>query len=371
MKKILAPIFLILFLFDTSYAQFSNDEVSKKTTVLGLDKLYNLEFREAEEILKPVLQKYGEHPVSYLLKATLLQYEFTPIEQNSSRFKEYINNLEKCIKLAKEQYNAGIYKTDATFYLLAAHGNISRAYHYNRDYLKAGLEAKRAYSYLKEGYGLARANSEFYLTNGLYRYYRVQYPETHPSIKPIIFFFSEGNKTQGLADLKMASQSSLFSKTEAAFYLGGIYLKYEDRFKEAVSVMRGLHDKYPKNPDFLLKYIEALLANRQIELSSEKLKKLELYKGVDYEVATFVFKGEISFLKRDLKKASVFFQKAIALKKEGAETSDLKSMALWRLGEISLELGEDKNAKEYFKQCLDIAEYSRIIKKAELELKRL
>ncbi|WP_341228157.1 hypothetical protein [uncultured Arcticibacterium sp.] len=371
MKKILALILFVFSLSGETNAQFSDDIASKKITINGLNKLYNLEYREAERILKPVLQKYEEHPVSFLIKATLLQYEFAPIEQNVTHFKEYISNLEKCIKLAKEQYDAGKYKTDATFYLLAAHGNISRAYHYNKDYLKAGLEAKRAYSYLKEGYGLAKENSEFYFTNGLYKYYRVQYPETHPSIKPIIFFFTDGNKMQGLADLRQASKSSLFSRMEASFFLAGICLKYESLTKEAVSILRVLHEKYPNNPDFLLKYIEALLIGGELELSSQKLKKLEVFKGGDYEVATFVFRGEISFLKRDFNKASISFKKAVSLKKEGAETSDLKSMALCRLGEISLGLGENKNAKEYFKQCLDIAEYSRIIKKAELELKRL
>ncbi|AWV97749.1 tetratricopeptide repeat protein [Arcticibacterium luteifluviistationis] len=371
MRKTLALILLVFFVSDRVQAQFSNDEISKRSTINGLDKLYNLEFREAERFFEPVIKKYGEHPVAYLIKATSLQYEFAPIEQNPVRFKEYIANLEKCIKLANEQYEAGKYKTDATFYLLAAHGNISRAYHHNRDYLKAGLEAKKAYSYLKEGFELSRENSEFYFTNGLYRFYRVQYPETHPAIKPIVFFFTEGSKPQGLSDLRYASKSALFSKTEAAFFLAGVCLKYENLVKEAVTVTKRLHLKYPRNPDFLLKYIEALLADGQINLAREKLKKLDSYKGADYEVATLVFKGEISFLEEDFKAADLFFQRALAIKKEAGETADLKSMALCRLGEIGLEQGDGKKAKEYFKQCLDIAEYSRIIKKAELELKRL
>lgn len=367
MKKILV-LFLLSFV---SEAQFLQDSESQQIVVKGLDKLYNLQFREAEEIFNPVLQKYKDHPVSFLLKATVLQWKYMPIENQGVKFQEYLENLEKCKKTANKLYSSGANKPEATFYLLSAYGYVSRSYHYRKDYLKAGLEARKAYSFLKEGFELSKKNRDFLFTNGLYRFYRIQYPETHPQIKPIIYFFANGNKQQGLTDLRDATKQALFTKIEATYFLAGICLKYEDRNAEALNLIRKLHSKYPLNPEFLLKNVEALLRNGLYDQAEVKNQELGRVKGLDYEMAYLVFGSQIDMKLGRNRSAELKLVKVETLKGDGKYTKDLKSMAYLNLGRISLIKNDMRKAREYFNDCLDIAEYTSVIKEAEKELSKI
>jgi hypothetical protein len=370
LKNIYLTLLLIL-IGQPSKGQFLNDTLSQKIVTAGLDKLYNMEFDKAEKIWQPVYQKYVGHPLSYLLKATLLQWKFIPVENNERVFKEYLEHLEHCKETAYGMLKSGHIEEEANFYLLSAHGNISRAYSEKKDYLKAGLEAKKAYGFLKAGFDLYPLNPDFLLTNGLYRYYRVQYPETHPQIKPLIYFFLEGDRNQGLEDLRQATKKSLFTKTEAVFFLAGICLKYENKNLEALKLTRGLNLNFPKNPDFLLRYIESLLINGEYLMAEVKNQELQNYTGVDYLLASLVFAGDIELSKNDLNLAEIKYKKAIAFKGEGRYVDDFKSMAYLSLGQISLKRNNLNTAKVYFKESLNIAEYNRVINSAKKALEIL
>ncbi|MFT5883716.1 MAG: hypothetical protein ACI9IP_000157 [Arcticibacterium sp.] len=370
MKKI-HFILLLFFVGLPSKGQFLKDTLSQKIVTSGLDKLYNMEFDKAEKIWQPVYQKYAGHPLSYLLKATFLQWKFMPVENNERAFQEYLEQLERCKETAYVMHKSGNIEEEANFYLLSAHGYISRAYSEKKDYIKAGLEAKKAYGFLKAGFELYPLNPDFLLTNGLYRYYRVQYPETHPQIKPIIYFFSNGDKIQGLRDLREATKTSLFTKTEAIFFLAGICLKYENNKQEALKLTKGLNLKFPKNPDFLLRYTESLIINGQFLMAEVKNQELKNYKGVDYILASLVFDGDIEFNKNDLNLAEIKYKKAIGLKGEGRYVDDFKSMAYLSLGQISLRRNNLSMARTYFKESLDIAEYNRVINSAKKALETL
>lgn len=353
MKKII----LFLCVSIACKAQFLQDSGSKAFAAVGLEKLYNFDFEGAEQSFKPILKKYNNHPVSYLIQATVLQWKNLPIEKHPIAFKQYLYLLEKCKETAIELYKNDKYKTEAIFYLLSSYGNISRGHHYNKDYVKAGWEARKAYGYLKQGFGLADVNPDFLFTNGLYKFYREQYPITHPEIKPIVYFFAKGNKNQGLQDLRNASKLALFTKTESGFFLAGICLKYENRNSEALSILARLSEKYPRNPDFLLKYTEALIVNKKFELANKMNLNLAKIHGIDYQLASAVFTSEISS-ENDLVISKL--NAALQLKGEGRYTNDLRSMAFLNLGKIFLEKGDLSKAGVYFRDCLAIAEYTRI-----------
>jgi hypothetical protein len=361
-------IIVLFFVCFNLQAQFLDDAVSRNHVKTGLDYLYNLEFDKAENSFRPIFVKYNNHPVSYLLKATLLQWENMPIEKHPEAFKEYIGLLEKCRSTASKLYENKSYKAEATFYLLSSHGSISRGYHHNKDYLKAGWEAKKAYGFLKEGFGLAENNPDFLFTSGLYKFYRTQYPITHPQIKPVIYFFAEGNKSEGLNDLRKASKTALFTKTESAFFLAGICLKYESAYYEALSLLSKLHQNYARNPDFLLKYTEALIANNRFDKAMTANAQLMKVKGIDYQLASLVFGAQLS---SDANEALIMRKQALALRGDGRYTNDLRSRLLLDLGKASYDRKDMTSAKSYLKDCLDIAEYTSIRKQAQDYLNKL
>ncbi|UBM57932.1 tetratricopeptide repeat protein [Marinilongibacter aquaticus] len=352
-------------------AQFLNDELAMQQTREALDKIYNFEFTEAEHELQPLYSKYKDHPVSHLLRATWLYWKYRPVAQNAVQAKAYLNELEKCIALGERLIRVPKYKAEATFYLLSAHGFISKFHHFNHDYIKAAFEAKNAYSYLKDGFDYMDVNPDFLFTSGLYQYYREQYPESHPQVKPIVYFFKEGNKAEGLVNMRRAVKVALFSQVEAADYLGGICLKYESRNREALQIYSNLHKKYPKNPDFLLRYIEVLAANGLFDDVQKNVGRLRSYSGSDYQVAYHLFKGEFDQHRGEFDLAKKEFLQCVELEPDGYHTDDMKAAAYLQLGKIAFSEKRYPAAKQYLKACLDLAGYKSTIAEAESIIKQL
>jgi hypothetical protein len=365
-------LFLYFFLFffcnNISKAQFLGDEISCEITRKAIGKIYNFEFDQAKALVKPVLKKYDQHPASYLLQAQIIYWENYPVEGNKEATERYLQLLQKCKQAAETLLKTGKHQEEATFYLLSSYGSISRIYHYQKEYIKTVLEAKNAYAYLKEGFNYSEKNTDFLFTNGLYNYYRIQYPETHPQIKPIIYFFKSGGKEKGLIHLRNAGEKALFTKIEAQYYLANICLKYENRNAEALTITYKLHNQYPNNPLFLMRYVEALIANNQNEKAKVFNEKMAKASSPDQKMAYFVFKGHIDYRTGLFQEAENAFLKALSLNQSGSFTKDLKPMAHLILGKVYLKENNLTKAKIHINKALSEAEYTWVLQEAK-ELK--
>lgn len=361
--------FTLFFLlcYSTATAQFLDDAKAKTTVSKALEKMYNEEWTAANTLLEGVHKKYSTHPVSWLLKATELQLRYTPIESYPIHFEKYMDFLYKCNSLAEEGLKAGNWKEEFTFYMLASCGYIAQSYHHQKEYLKAVAEGRRAYSYMKDGFGMATVNPDFYFTNGLYRYYRERYPETHPTIKPFIVFFAKGNKSVGIADLHKARNKAVFTKTEASMFLVGIFLKYENDPKNILSIASELHTKYPRNQVFYMRYIESLIALDKNDLALSELRKFKnLGEGALGQLSYYLFLAQIT-QKKNL--SQVYYAKALQVKAKGRFVEDYRSMAYVGLVESFLVENDKEKARQFLKEAEELAEYTWVKMKVS-ELKR-
>jgi tetratricopeptide (TPR) repeat protein len=355
MKKILL---LLTFTFTilNSQAQLLNDNDSKQLIISGLDKLYNFEFKEAESFFQKVKTKYPKHPVTPLLTAMVLEYQHKPIAQNPKIAGQYILQLEKCQQIAETMYDDPKTKTEATFFLLASHGFIALANHYQNE---------TAYSYLKDGFKLMDKNPDFYFTTGMYNFYRVQYPETHPIVKPIMVFFGDGNKKLGLQQIELATQRGTFTRAEAAYYLMGICFKYENNIQKAMQFANWLHERYPNNNIYKMRYVEALVANGKDEDAQAIIQQLKKNPNKIYQISMNVMDGIIAEkIKKNDKWATTFYSTALKNQPDYEYTNDYYAMAYLGLARISNRAGDKKKAKEYAKKALDFAEYKTTIAEA-------
>lgn len=372
MKKTIILLCISFFVSLTTRAQFLNDSKSKALTVKGLDHLYNFEFDEADETFSPVIAQYKNHPVSHLINALRIQWENLPIEENPTALKRYLSELNRCITLAETLYKKPATKVEATFFLLASHGFIALIYNYQKEYMKAAGEAKSAHAYFKEGIKYKNTNPEFLFASGLYNYYREQYPETHPIVKPVMIFFDSGNKKVGLSELETAVRNSVFSRIESATYLTTINIKYESNFRKAMSTAAWLHNKYPNNTIFTMKYTECLLLNEDYD-EAEKLKTVfKNRKERTYQIAGYVFEGVIDEKKdHDLRSALVNYSRAVQLKPDGRYTEEYIGMAYLGMGRIFAKQKETAKARTYFKKAIEIANNEWVIKEAKSGLNNL
>lgn len=366
-------ILLLLLIFQIqANAQFLEDEKHKELTIKGLDYLYNQQFDQANELLNSVKNAYPQHPVRYLLNAIQLQWEHVPIDKNPDALKKYTAELNKCISAAKTIYKNPKYKKEATFFLLAAHGFIALSYNYQKEYFEAASEAKKAHAYFNEGKKYKNENPEFLFASGLYNFYRVQYPESHPMAKPAMMFFENGNKKLGLLELENSYKKSIFSRTEAASYLISINVKYESNFKKALTYSTILNSKYPNNYIFKIKHIETLLLNNEFDEATKLNESLKNRKDRVSQLSALVFEAYIDENSgKNPQSALINYAKALKIPHDDRYTKEYHGMAYLGMARIFVKQKDMSKAKAFYKECLKIAEYEWVVNAAKAELKKI
>jgi hypothetical protein len=365
MKRLLLLIFCV-FSSSTIFAQLLNDTESKQLIIKGLDKLYNYEFKDADSFFQKVKTKYPKHPVSPLLSALQLQWQHLPVEKNPKILAQYIALLEKCQTLAEPLLNDHSRKAEGTFFMVASHGYIALVLNDKKDQVKAANEARKAYGYLKDGRKWTDKNPEFLFTSGIYNFYRVQYPETHPAVKPIMIFFEDGNKKLGLSQLEQAIQKSVFSRIEAAYYLTGVNLKYEANYAKALIYSTWLHERYPNNLLYTMRHAETLVFNGKYDEASALIPALKKSNDKVYVLAALTFEALIAEKsKKNDKQASESYNLVLKIQPTDRHTNDYYAMAFAGLARIANRAGNPTRATDLYNKCLEYAEYNATKKEAK------
>jgi tetratricopeptide (TPR) repeat protein len=364
--RFLCFLVLLFTIPSLSKAQLLNDPASLKTIQSGLDKIYNYEFDEAEVVLEQVEKKYPNHPVSYILDSFILFWKYLPIKDNPAKSKEYIHKLDQCLDAINKKYGKNSLDPEAVFYTMVARGYMAMIYNYRGEMMSAAGEGKKAYNAFVEGLKLINKNPEFYFTSGMYNYYVEVYPEEHPIVKPLLVFFKSGDKALGLKQIDNATKVGTITKAESCYYISHIYLKYEMKPEKAVFYMEKLANQYPRNPVYMMKNVEALVLSGKYDLAQKEIGNLKKINTGFYPLAWRTFQG---MLDEKNEKNDVAAQKEylLALKTphDDQYTKEYHALAYAGLARISARAGNKSKAKEYYKKCLDKAEYRSVIKEAK------
>lgn len=350
----------------TVRAQILYDTATQNLVLEAIDHIYNYEFGEVEPIARQIRAKYPNHPVNSMLKAMQLQWQYLPVKDNKAVSGQYINLLQDCLAKAKILEKNEKTRPEAAFFSMAGHGYIALMHNYNDDKIKAAGEAKQAYDYVMDGFKYMDKNPEFYFSSGLYNYYVIRYPEDHPIVKPMVFFFKNGNREEGLRQMDVAARKGVFTRTESAFYLARIFLKHELRYERASGYLASLTQKYPNNPIFLMKYIESLLLLNKNEEAQPYLERLKKRNDKFFPIVWRTFEGLIQekYLKND-QEAVKSYQSTLRQPYDDEYTKEYHAFAYAGLARIALRAGDRKKAAGYYKKVGELAEYKSLLKEAK------
>lgn len=332
----------------------------------SLDHIYNYEFDEAEVFISQVEKKYPNHPVTHILGSFIYFWKYLPIKDNPSKSKEYIQRLNQCLESINMKFGKDSKDPEAVFYTMAARGYMAMMYNYRGEMLNAAGEGKKAYNAFTEGLKLMSKNSEFYFTSGMYNYYVELYPEIHPIVKPLMLFFKNGNKTLGLKQIDTATKLGTITRAESCYYLAHIYLKYEANPAKALIYTGKLADWYPKNPVYLMKDTEALLLAGNYNAAGKNIAALKRNTAGFFPVAWHMFQG-LTLEKDTRNDASAQKEYLLALKTphDDQYTKEYHAMSYAGLARIANRSGNKSKAKEYYKKCLEKAEYVSVMQEAK------
>ena len=351
-------------------AQILYDTPTQELVLEAIDHIYNYEFAAVEPVARQIRAKYPNHPVNAMLKAMQMQWQYLPVKDNKAMSGQYAKLLEECIAKAKVLEKNEKTRPEAAFFSMAGHGYVALIHNYNDEKMKAASEAKKAYDYVMAGFKYMNHNPEFYFSSGLYNYYIIRYPEDHPIVKPVVLFFKDGNREEGLRQMDIASKKGMFTRTESSFYLARIYLKHEQRYDKASSYLGNLVEKYPNNPIFLMKHTEALLLLGKYDEAQPFIEKLKKRNESFFSLVSHTLEGMyLEKQSRNDQAAQRLYLTAIRQPRDEEYTKEYQAFAYAGLARIAIRAGDKRKATEYYKIVSDLAEYKGTLKEAKNFLK--
>ncbi len=347
--------------FATLNAQILRDSLSLKILKREVDNIYNLQFKEAEDNLQKISNKYPGHPIVLLLEGMITYWKNYPLTTTSYARSSYESEMKICIERC-EKFNQ---EDEAEFLLtnLCARGMLLMFYADNNLTSEVIPLSTTTYRYIRRSFDHTQSYSDFYFFTGLYNYYRDAYPEAHPIYKPVALLFPRGDKNKGMNELLSASGNALLLKAESSSFLSYIYQSFEANFIKASELTEYLNALYPYNVNYMAANIRNLLLIKKYD-SAESLINSSLSKTSNtyFEAQVTVFTGILQEKKyHNQKLAEEYYKKGInELSAFGNYGNEYAAYAWFGLSRIS-EITHDSNKQEkYRKKALELSDFKSI-----------
>jgi len=206
------------------------------------------------------------------LEALSLWWQIQLDLENHQLDETFLTTVNKAIDEAERWTVAEPGRAEAWFYLGAAYGARSQYRVYRVERLAAARDGKRIKEALERALALDPAMHDAEFGIGMYRYYA--------GVAPAIFRFLRfflllpgGDRAGGLAQLERAAALGVLVRGEAQFQIQVLYLWYEHKSQEALTVIRGLQERYPHN--LLFRQIEAEVLDKYFHDHAGSLKASE------------------------------------------------------------------------------------------------
>ncbi len=333
------------------------DEVKK-----GIEHIYNQEFTSAEQVIDRLDRRLQGSAIPDLMRALNLYWRHYPLYLKEEKLEQFQQYLDKSYQRSLKVLESDPGNPEATFLAMASQGLLAESYSESGKSLKAVGAAKRAYNYIKTGSNKLDQYKEFYLSTGLYNYYREYYPETYPIYKPFMSFFMKGDKQLGIKQLEVAAKQASITHVIAKYYLSYIYMRYEYIPAKALRQGKDLHSSYPRNPLFSAIYLESLIINDRFKEAQPIAAKLQQHSSPYLRIYGDLFMAVVEEkYHQNYQKAEQLYRLALQLDDEhDMERDHLQAFAYMGLGRI-YEKKQDPEARKYFKEALDQA-YTKAMK---------
>jgi hypothetical protein len=252
-RKLLTLFCLIIANLSLAYAQDLPVKVGKV-----LELCYQFKFKSADSLVAIYFleQKSGEEVELQMLQANIYWWKIiSGINDKSTKTKYYqsLTHAEKLFEKEKDKGNSHLYKG------ISIYGYMARMDGLNKNYLRAFFRINNCLKYLEKSFNEEAKYPFFYLSSGLYNYHIVVTAKQYPVLKPYLYLYPKGDKTKGLAYLKMAAlHSNRYLSTEGQYFLMKIHLE-EKNYMEAKQNIDVLLARFPKNGIFLYYKFNILL----------------------------------------------------------------------------------------------------------------
>lgn len=330
----------------------------------GIDAMYNYDFKVAESQFTWMQRHYPEHPLPYFLKGLCEWWKILPnvdgITQYDKSFHAY---MDSAIHYAKVMHKADPTNVEADFFLAGSWAFKARLLGERHLWSRATVASKKALNYFEQCKGEAgeELGMELYFGDGLYNYYVEWIKENYKVLRPVLWFFGDGDKEKGLKQLETASSQAFYTRIEAMYYLMKIHSSGGGNMKRAYQVSKYLRLKYPNNPYFHRFYARTLYLMGKHELMKQEslslLKKVEEgrfgYEDISGRYSSYYLGVYYANYLVNPDSAVYYFKKTVAFaERSKAYQSGYYLHALSKLGRIHKNNNDYVEAKVYYDRLM-------------------
>ncbi len=246
-RVIFCLIFWGLFSFSPAQAQVFQDSIFQKKALRGMDFLYNMEFSKAQEIFNALKKEYPREAAPHFLTALNTWWKLSISRDFLGYDRVFLAEIDSALKKVELLAKKPEHRMEYAFSSFNTLAFKARYYGMREEWMTAANTARKALPFLLEGRKYLEKTHEFHFALGLYDYFAVYYPEKHPVTKPLMVFFPEGNKLNGIKLLEKACVEKNLSRNEARFFLMRILTDDEPDFPKALEMAKFLSRNYPNN----------------------------------------------------------------------------------------------------------------------------
>ena len=363
---LLATVFVNAFTMSPEYMQKAQS---------GVQAIYNLDFRTAEENINYILKKDPDYPIALFGKTMIewarFEYEFeksNPVQTVifEQTIATSINGIKEWLKQnpgVAQDYLAlgGIYGVKARFELA------------NRKYIKAYFSGKKGIKYMNKAAKLSPQMYDAYLGEAIYQYYAGTLPAV---VKVLAKLVGSADAQKGIDYLNLIKDKGKFSADTAKLLLVEISIHNETYYNPplAAKLIGEVRKKYPQNPlfefveiiaDYENKNYDKVISSSEIFLA--KIGKEKFYKEI-YIARTYSAIGT-AYMAQGLwnKAAETFEQSVQATSKQDMSRWQMNN--LLRLAQVYDVLGKRQEALTIYKDIKKAKESWGIDEVAAIYLK--
>jgi tetratricopeptide (TPR) repeat protein len=368
-------------------AQLFNQPDFRTTVYEGLELTYQMRYDEADAFFKQVVQQYPEHPSGYFMRAYNRWWQ-TYTSVTTDAYYEFIEQ-QIALALDKNERLKGESVREHAFFSYMSYALRARLDAYRNQFFTAVNQARKAIPAVKKSLKFVGQEPEFYLVAGLYHYYVETYSDYYPIVRPLMYFFPDGDIEEGLKELELAANTPSFTQQEARFFLSYIYLDEIKELAKGLGVARSLHQSYPTNTWFKTDYARALLLNEQYDAgksvllvlrksyeqqrqaSSRNITCLESRHTTYLMIKVYHYLGyEALFGRNQYEEALTFFQTSNQMARlSGVEEDNYLAGNQLYIGMCQDQLGQRDRAVEAYELVLDMEENALYKEEAKTYLK--
>jgi len=370
-KTIIKFIFVFITLFFiVSQTSIAQPDLNSRISI-GLESLYNFNFKSSEKIFENIIKAYPENPAGYYYKSISHLWFFLDSKDNTE-LDIFISLGDSAIDKAES-----ILAKDSTdlfiLYIIGScYANRTFAFTRNENYFDAVLSARKFHVYFDELLSGDSLYYDAYASKGLFNFAVSQAPQTWSWALNLAGM--TGNKKVGLNYLELASKKGRFSKIDAKFYLSQIYSEFLLDYRSATRILNDLNSRFPKN--LLFRFTLANLQVKKNDLYSALTNYEMVYTSKDTNMTEVKYfagmaLGDIFYSKGNYDEARKYYVSFL----DDATNDHFKGITALKVGLSYLFVGDSLSALLYFDKVqagnedLDDDMYARV--KAELYLNHL